>query len=94
MPVAKTKTSPKAKVATKAKPAPVKAEPKARQMIDKSAVYEASGGYNPKAEANIASYAAVCKVLPAKYEDIIKQIPEHTDFVGYLVRRGGIEKKK
>ncbi len=86
---------PEATVAKKSTPAkaPAKAPAKPRQQIDKGVVYEATSSYNPKAEQNIASYAEVCKVLPAKYEEIVKQIPQHTDFVGYLIRRGGIAPK-
>ena len=48
------------------------------------------GGYSPKAAQNIASYAEVCKVLPATYKEIQAKLPKHADFVGYLIRRGGI----
>lgn len=69
----------------------VKTEAKAeRQQIDKGVLYAATGNYNPKAEANVISYTEVCKVLPGTYQEIIKVIPQHTDFVGYLIRRGGI----
>jgi len=91
----KSKTPVKTPAQTVESKTPAKAkETDTRQQIDKSVVYESTGSYNPKAEANISSYAAVCKVLPAKYEDIVKAIPQHTDFIGYLIRRGGIAAKK
>lgn len=52
--------------------------------------YEATGTYNPKAAKNLESYNAVVAVLPATLPEIEKAIPEHTNFVGYLIRRGGI----
>ena len=62
--------------------------------IDKEAVYTSTGKYAPQAVHNIASYGDVCKKLPATYDELRKAIPEHTDFVGYLIRRGGIAPKK
>ncbi len=62
-----------------------------RQQVDKNTVYEDAGTYNPKAEANVASYAAVKAVLPANYATVVAAIPEHTDFFGYLVRRGALK---
>ena len=52
--------------------------------------YASTGQYNPKAVKNVESYAAVCSVLPASLSTIEAKIPQHTDFVGYLIRRGGI----
>ena len=51
------------------------------------------GEYNPKAAQNVASYAEVCKALPGTYKEIQAKLPEHTDFVGYLIRRGGLVEK-
>lgn len=52
--------------------------------------YIATGTYNPKAEKNQATYADIVAVLPATLKEIEEKIPQHTDFVGYLIRRGGI----
>ena len=49
-----------------------------------------AGSYNPKAAHNIKSYDEVLACLPATYKEIQEVIPEHTDFVGYLIRRGGL----
>lgn len=56
----------------------------------KEGMYASTGQYNPKAVKNVESYAAVCSVLPASLSTIEAKIPQHTDFVGYLIRRGGI----
>jgi hypothetical protein len=56
--------------------------------------YESTGRYNPKAKHNIKSYGEVEAVLPATYKEIQAAIPQHTDFVGYLIRRGGLAPKK
>ena len=58
--------------------------------VDLTCQYESTGKYSPKAAHNIQSYGEVCDVLPATYKEIQAAIPEHTDFVGYLIRRGGL----
>ena len=56
-------------------------------------IYEATGSYNPKAKKNVSTYEEICAVLPATLADITKAIPQHEDFVGYLIRRSGIAPK-
>ena len=88
MPEAK-KTSAKKVPAT----APEKVEeqaPRGSKTPRGTGKYESTGSYNPKAEKNIKSFEEVCAVLPATLEEITKAIPQHTDFVGYLIRRGAI----
>jgi hypothetical protein len=58
--------------------------------VDMGAIYESTGAYNPKATHNIKSMAEVEAVLPATCKEIQEAIPKHTDFVGYLIRRGGL----
>ena len=61
--------------------------------VNHDAQYISTGKYNPKAEHNIKSMAVVEKVLPATYAELVKALPEHTDFIGYLIRRGGLAPK-
>ena len=68
--------------------------PKERMKVDMSCAYGATGSYNPKAEQNIKSWNEVQAVLPATYKEIQEKIPQHTDFVGYLIRRGGLAPTK
>lgn len=84
-----------------AKKAPVAAKattPKAPKKkvavvpVSMTATY-VQGEYNPKAAQNVASYAEVCKALPGTYKELQAKLPEHTDFVGYLIRRGGLVEK-
>ena len=75
---------------SKAKSPKVENPKVALPKVDKTKVYEVTGQYNPKAAHNVASLAAVDKVCPALYDDIAKAIPEHIDFIGYLIRRGGL----
>ena len=73
-----------------------KVEPKSAApvpKVDKSAVYISTGKYNPKAEHNIKSMGEVEAVLPGTYAEIAKAIPHHIDFIGYLIRRGGLAPK-
>jgi hypothetical protein len=87
-------TPPKTK--TKAKPVAVK-EVKSKApvpKVDRTKKYDSTGAYNPKAAHNVKSYDAVLSVLPATYDEMAKAIPEHTDFIGYLIRRGGIAPTK
>ncbi len=90
----------KAPVAAKAAPKKVTkvAAPKAKKEkakvipVSMTAKYVA-GAYSPKAELNIASYAEVCKHLPGTYKELQDKLPEHGDFIGYLIRRGGLVEK-
>lgn len=92
---------PEAKKPAAARKTPAKAEaPKAeappakeRFSVPKDVIYVASGNYSPKAEHNVESYQAICAVLPAKYEDMVKEVPKHTDVIGYLIRRGALVPK-
>lgn len=59
-------------------------------MAVKEVVYVSTGAYNPKAEKNIKSYQEVLAVLPATMGEIKAAVPQHTDFAGYLIRRGGL----
>ena len=73
-----------------------KAEPKTKvavPKVDKSVVYVSTGKYNPKAEHNVKSMGEVEAVLPATYDQIAVAIPHHIDFIGYLIRRGGLASK-
>lgn len=49
--------------------------------------YYKTGKYNPKAKKNVDSWEAVIAILPATYREIVEALPQHTDFVGYLIRR-------
>jgi hypothetical protein len=77
----------------KAKAPVAKKAPKDRVKVDMSCSYENTGTYKPKAEQNIKSWLEVQAVLPATYKEIQEKIPQHTDFVGYLIRRGGLAPK-
>ena len=90
MPEVKAKKTDK-KSTLPAKPAkPRKAMPK----VDMEAKYDSTGKYNPKAAHNVKSWKEVQAVLPATYKEIQAKIPEHTDFVGYLIRREGLAPSK
>ena len=70
-------------------------KPKAKVVVipvSLTATY-VEGSYNPKAELNIASYAEVLGAVPGTYKEIQAKLPKHTDFVGYLIRRGGLVEK-
>lgn len=95
MPEAKKKT-PMADVAKKAtakKPTTPKVK-KEKIKVDMTCQYVDGGAYNPKAEQNISSWNDVQACLPGTYKEIQEKIPQHTDFVGYLIRRGGLVAKK
>ena len=79
----------KAKVAAKAT-TPTPKKTRGDKTPRETGMYASTGQYNPKAVKNVESYAAVCSVLPASLSTIESKIPQHTDFVGYLIRRGGI----
>lgn len=49
--------------------------------------FESSGTYSPKAEKNLKSYEEVLAHLPATLTELRAALPEHKDFVGYLIRR-------
>lgn len=87
------KKVPKAPVVVKT---PVADKPKKKKAavvpVSLTATY-VEGAYNPKAELNIASFNEVKAVLPGTYGAIQKAIPKHADFVGYLIRRGGLVQK-
>ena len=76
--------------AAKAEKPEVKAEKKERVKVDMECKYASTGKYNPKATHNIKSMQEVEAVLPATYKEIQAAIPQHTDFIGYLIRRGGL----
>lgn len=88
------------KPAQKAAPAKTSAKAETKEVkvtrtsVDKNTVFVPSGTYNPKAAHNVASYEAVVAVTPGTYDDMAKAIPQHTDFIGYLVRRGGLVPQK
>jgi len=85
----------KAPVAAKATTTTTTPKPKKKLVVvpvSMTATY-VQGAYNPKAAQNIASYAEVCKALPGTYKEVQAKLPEHTDFVGYLIRRGGLVEK-
>ena len=90
MPEVKKVPKPPIAVVTKEKKEAKPKEKVAAIPVDLTCKYEATGKYGPKAAHNIQSYAEVCGVLPATYKEIQAAIPEHTDFVGYLIRRGGL----
>ena len=77
-----TVVKPQTKKADKPKVAAIK--------VDMTAKYVSTGAYNPKAAVNVSSLEVVEGVLPATYKEIQAAIPKHMDFVGYLIRRGGI----
>lgn len=91
MPEAKAPSKAPAKKAQPAKKAEAKeGEVNQRFSIDKTKKYAPTGNYNPKAKHNVDSYEAICAVCPATYEDMVKAVPEHTDVIGYLIRRGAL----
>jgi len=53
-------------------------------------IYEATGSYNPKAPKNIQTYGEIQEALPATVAELKEKVPQHTDFIGYLIRRGGL----
>ena len=74
--------------------APVRVEKKVTVKVDMACSYVSTGTYNPKAPQNIKSMGEVEAILPASYGEIQAKIPQHADFVGYLIRRGGLKPKK
>jgi len=52
--------------------------------------YEVTGTYNPKAPKNVQTYKEIQAVLPATLAEVKAAIPQHHDFVGYLIRRCGL----
>ncbi len=59
--------------------------------VDHTVKYESTGKYSPKAQHNIVSMAEVENALPATVAELALVIPKHTNFIGYLIRREGLQ---
>ena len=75
----------------KSKKAP-KVERAPSVKVDKAAMYNITGIYNPKAAHNVISYDNIMAVVPCTYAELALAMKgdSHEDFIGYLVRRGGL----